>query len=173
METETFLLMFIHVTVLVSEIGVGTFLCIASVAYALPHYHLPEKMMLQAMIWFWTGGDGIWGRLEVYLFICLFIVYFNALYLLCWRGQTYHSTYMEDMYVVVMYVGIKGELTESGSLLPIHGLCSSNSGHQQCFHLLSQFISPLWEVWDPSLDHRWGIIPLCPQVESLLWGRCF
>ena len=50
METETFLLMFIHVTVLVSVIGVGTFLCIAGMAYALPHYHLPEKMMLQAMI---------------------------------------------------------------------------------------------------------------------------
>ena len=59
METETFLLMFIHVTVLVSEIGVGTFLCIASVAYALPHYHLPEKIMLQVMILVWTGGDGI------------------------------------------------------------------------------------------------------------------
>ena len=73
------------------------------------------------------------------------MLYFNALYLLCWWGLTYHSTYVEDMYVVVMYVGIKGELKESGSLLPPHGLCSSNSG-QQCFHLLSQFIGLLREV---------------------------
>jgi hypothetical protein len=143
METETFLLMFIHVTVLVSVIGVGTFLCIASVAYALPHYHLPEKIMLQAMILVWTGGDGIsWGWRFVY---CL-MFYFNALHLLCWWELTYHSTYVEDMYVEDMYVGIKGELTESGSLLPIHGLCSSNSGYQHCFHLLSQFVGLLREI---------------------------
>ena len=138
METETFLLMFIHVTVLVSVIGVGTFLCIASMAYALPHYNLPEKIMLQVMILVWTGGDGIsWGWRFVY---CL-MFYFNALHLLCWWGHTYHSTYVEDM-----DVGIKGELTESCSLLPPHGLCSSNSAHQQCFYLLNQFSGPLREV---------------------------
>ena len=42
--------------------------------------------------------------------------YFNALHLLCWWELTYNSTYVEEMYVVVMYVGIKGELTEPGSL---------------------------------------------------------
>lgn len=50
MVTEPFLLMFIHVTVLVSEIVVGTFLCTASMPYALPHYFLPDKIMLQVMI---------------------------------------------------------------------------------------------------------------------------
>ena len=100
METETFLVMFIHVTVLVSEIGVGTFLCIASVAHALPHYHLPEKIMLQAMIWFWTGGDGIWGGLEICLFICLFIVqvfvwcFILMLYIYCVGRGTHTIAHM-------------------------------------------------------------------------------
>ena len=76
METETFLVMFIHVTVLVSEIGVGTFLCIASVAHALPHYHLPEKIMLQAMI---DSGQGVMAFQGGWRFVCSFVCLLSRL----------------------------------------------------------------------------------------------
>ena len=98
--------MFIQITILVSETGVGTFLlmvsspCVSRVAYALPLYHLPEKQMLQAMIWIWTVAQGISGSLEVgwfvyypgYLFAVSFVLMVYIYLVVGFTHTTAHGT---------------------------------------------------------------------------------
>lgn len=105
METETFLLMFIQMTILVSDTAVGTFLfmvsslCVSRVSYILSHYHLPEKEMFQAMMWLWMVAQRASWTLGVVWFVGLLSRYFfavsicfNGLHLSCWWEHICHST---------------------------------------------------------------------------------